>query len=309
MEGLTLHQLRCFDAVVAEGGFQAGANRLGRSHSTVFTAIRNLEARLGLVLFDRKGYRVALTREGQAFHERAGAFLSDAQLLGEHARYLAMGEEADLRIVLGDLCPLPEVLGPLHRFFQQCPNTRFHLHSEAIAGPWERLFADEADLIVHHIDQADTRLEHIDLFPGRLLPVVAPGFLRFPVSRSITPRHMRDYVQCVVRDTARQKDGHDYYLVEGARTWTVSDQLMKKEFILQGMGWGHMPTFLIAEELANGQLLSITGRYLKGGSGDIVAARRNDRPHGPVAERLWRYLEREAPTLRAAVRMRDIKVR
>jgi len=47
---------------------------------------------------------------------------------------------------------------------------------------------------------------------------------------------MRDYVQCVIRDTARYSEPRDYFLVEGARSWTVSDQLMKKELIVQGMG-------------------------------------------------------------------------
>jgi len=84
---------------------------------------------------------------------------------------------------------------------------------------------------------------------------------------------------------------------------------MKKEFIVQGMGWGHMPTFLIGEEVNDGRLLSIAGRHLRGGTGEIVAARRIDRPHGPVANRLWHYIEAEAPNLRAAVRQRDSRPR
>ena len=305
MDGLTLHQLQCFDAVVAQGGFQAAAAKLGRTHSTVFTAIRNLEDRLGLRLFNRDGYRVTLTREGRAFHERTSAFLQEALQLRNHARQLSMGEESELRIVIGDLCPLPEVLALLRRFFDGCPDTRFHLHSEAISGPWERLFDDEADLIIHHIDKSDTKLDFVELFDVRLLPVVAPEFLRFAPSRAITPQQMRGYVQCVVRDSARHSQRRDYFLVEGARTWTVSDQLMKKEFIVQGMGWGHMPTFLVAEDLRDGRLLSIAGNRLRGGIAEIVAARRSDRPHGPVASRLWQYIEGEAPAIRAAVRKRD----
>ena len=307
MDRVTLHQLQCFDAVVCEGGFQAGAARLGRTHSTVFTSIRNLEEQLGLRLFDRAGYRVGLTREGRAFHERARIFLRDAAALRDHARQLASGEESELRIVIGDMCPLPEVLGLLRRFFAGCPGTRLDLHAEAIAGPWERLFDGEADLIFHHIDKSDTRLDYIDLFAGHVLPVVAPGFLGFPITAAITPMQMRDYLQCVVRDTARHSERRDYFLVDGARTCTVSDQLMKKEFILQGLAWGHMPTFLVADELSEGRLLSIAGRHLRGGTGDIVAARRSDQPHGPVAGRLWRYLEAEARGVRRAVAARDFR--
>ena len=309
MDALTIHQLQCFDAVVSEGGFQAAATKLHRSHSAVFTAIRNLESQLGLKLLDRKGYRVTLTDVGRSFHRRTRVFLHELSALRNHATQLAMGEETELRIVIGDVCPLTEILTLLRRFFAVHPATRLELFFEAISGPWERLFDEEVDLIFHHIEKSDIRLEFIALFAGRLLPVVAPNFLPFPISNEITAEQMRDYTQCIVRDTARHSTRGDYYLVEGARTCTVSDQMMKKEIILQGMGWGHMPTFLIADELRDGRLLSIAGKHLRGGGGEIVAARRRDRPHGPVANRLWRFISQEASAVRASIRKRDRQIR
>jgi|SRR5580658_6967676 DNA-binding transcriptional LysR family regulator len=298
MDRLTLQQLVCFDAVVTEGSFQAAADRLRRTHPTVFTAVKNLETQLGLTLFDRAGYRVVLTEAGRSFHARTRVFLDELGILRNHAAQLAMGEESELAIVIGDLCPLPETLGLLRRFFDGCPGTRLNLHFEAISGPWERLFDGEADLIIHHIDKSDTRFEFIDLFGVRVIPVVAPGFLPFPVTDAITPEAMRDQVQCVIRDSAHRAPGRDYFLVEGSRRWSVSDQLMKKEIILQRMGWGHMPEFLIAAELRDGRLVPITGRYLAGGRAEIVAARRRNHPHGPIAQRLWSYVAEQAPALR-----------
>src|ERR1051326_859970 len=261
----TIHQLVCFDAVVSQGSFQAAAEKIRRAQPSVSAAVKNLEGQLGLTLLDRSGYRVALTDAGRSFHARTRVFLDELRALKTHARQLAMGEEDELRIVIGDLCPLPQTLALLRRFFDGCPGTRLHLHFEAIAGPWERLLDGEADLILHHIDKSDPRFEYMDLFAVRVIPVVAPGFLRFPISRTITQEQMRDYVQCVIRDTARRSPPRDFYLVEGARSWTVSDQLMKKELIMQGMGWGHLPHYLIEQELRDGTLLPITGKYFKGG--------------------------------------------
>src|SRR5215471_9727058 len=187
MDGLTLHQLRCFDAVVAEGSFQAAAAKLGRTHPTIFTAVKNLEGQLGLTLFDRDGYRVSLTEAGRSFHARTRIFLAELDALQNHATQLAMGEESELSVVIGDLCTLPETLGLLRRFFDTCPGTRLHLHFEAISGPWERLLDGDADLIIHHIDKSDTRLEFVDLFAIEVVPVVAPGFLPFPITDEITP--------------------------------------------------------------------------------------------------------------------------
>jgi DNA-binding transcriptional LysR family regulator len=301
IDGLTIHQLLCFDAVVTESSFQAAAEKLRRSQPTVSSSVKNLETQLRLNLLDRSGYRVALTQAGRSFHERTRVFLQELQTLRNHAAQLAMGEESELRVVIGDLCPLPETLKLLRRFFDRCPGTRLHLHFEAISGPWERLLDDEADLIFHHIDKADPRLDFIDLFRVKLVPVVAPNFLRFPISRSITPEQMRDYVQCVIRDSARRGTQRDYFLVEGARSWTVSDQLMKRELILQGMGWGHMPKYLIAQDLRRGRLIPIAGKHFKGGQAELVAARRRNVPHGPIANRLWQFIGEQAVRFDAAV--------
>jgi DNA-binding transcriptional LysR family regulator len=302
MDGLTLQQLQCFAAVVAEGSLQAAADRMGRSQPSVSTAVKNLESQLRLVLLDRSGYRVTLTEAGRSFHQRARIFLDDLNGLRNHAAQLAAGEESELRVVIGDLCPLPETLKLLRKFFDHCPGTRLHLHFEAISGPWERLFDGEADLVLHHVDKADTRFDSVDLFAVKLIPVVAPNFLRFPISRAITPEMMRDYVQCVIRDTAREGVPRDYYLIEGARTWTVSDQLMKRELILQRMGWGHLPEYLIKQDLRAGRLLAITGKHFKGGRAELVAARLRHAPHGPVARRLWQFISDETSDFVAATR-------
>jgi DNA-binding transcriptional LysR family regulator len=301
IDGLTLHQLVCFEAVVSEGSFQAAAEKLLRSQPTVSSSVKNLEAQLQLSLLDRSGYRVTLTEAGRSFYERTRAFLHEAQGLRDHAAQLAMGEESELRIVVGDVSPLPETLGLLRRFFDGCPGTKLHLHFEAISGPLERLLDGEADLVLHHIDKADPRLEFVDLFAVEVVPVVAPNFLRFPISRSITPEQMRDYVQCVIRDTARHTLPRDYYLLEGARSWTVSDQLMKKELILQGMGWGHMPRYLVEPNLRDGSLLPITGKHFRGGQVELVAARRRNTPHGPIAGRLWQFIADQAARMIPAV--------
>jgi DNA-binding transcriptional LysR family regulator len=82
-------------------------------------------------------------------------FLHDLCALKNHAAQLAMGQEAELSVVIGDLCPLPQTLALLRRFFDDCPGTRLHLHFEAITGPWERLLDGEADLILHHVNNVN----------------------------------------------------------------------------------------------------------------------------------------------------------
>ncbi|NUS45014.1 MAG: LysR family transcriptional regulator, partial [Mycobacteriaceae bacterium] len=273
MPNFTLHELQCFDAVVLHGGFQAAAERLHRSHPSVFAAVAKLERQLGLDLLDRSGYRVQLTEAGRAFHRKVRYLLHETEELQTYAAQLTMGQEAELRVALGDLCPLPPVLGMLSGFFTQCPQTRLHLQFETVTGPWERLLEDEADLIVHRIPKSDVRMEWIDLGRVALVPVAAPGFLPFSPSTDITPQRLQTFTQCVIRDSARRPSEQGHFLVEGAPRCSVPDHLMKKELIMHGMAWGHLPRFLIENELRDGSLLSIAGQHFPGVVEELAAAR------------------------------------
>jgi DNA-binding transcriptional LysR family regulator len=297
MSVFTLHDLQCFDAVVRAGSFQAAAELLHRSHPAVFAAVAKLERQLGLELLDRRGYRVRLTNSGSALHARAQPLLREAVDLGSYAAQLATGEESELSVVLGDVCPRPQVLALLAHFFTDRPHTRLHLHYEAVSGPWERLIDGDADLILHRVEKTDPRVEWIDLCQVTFVPVVAPGFLPFPITAFIEPQQLRAFTQCVIRDTARNLPAANYFLVEGAHQCTVADQLMKKEVIVSGMCWGHLPHFLIAQELSEGRLQSLSGKHFPGRTEEVVAARLRERPHGPVANALWSYINEHAAAI------------
>lgn len=298
MNSFTLQEIQCFDAVVRESGFQGAALLLNRSHAAVFAAVAKLEDNLGVALFDRSGYRVTLTDAGRSFHRKAQMLLSEMETLELHARQLAMGEETHLRVVIGDTCPLNDGLGLLSDFFSNHPNTRLDLHFETIGGPLERLFEDEADLILHWVEKSDPRLEWIELGMVSFVPVVAPDFLPFSPSGSVSIEQMRRFTQCIIRDTARAAQKANFYVVEGAPQCTVGDHLTKKEIILRGMAWGHLPLFMIGDDLRTGRLLSIAGDHFPGVEVELVAARRRDRPHGPVATLLWEHIKARASDMR-----------
>ncbi|WP_076860231.1 LysR family transcriptional regulator [Bradyrhizobium mercantei] len=300
MDRIKLHDLRCFDTVATKGSFQAAGTALNRSHPSVFAAVARLEQQLGLTLFDRSGYRVGLTEAGRTFHARARVTLRELDLLQDYADQLASGEEVVLRVVIGDLCPRPPVLQMLSGFFAKYPNTRLHLEYEAVGGPLERLIDGETDLVFHRADPSDPRLEQIKLATTAMVPVVAPGFLPFAWTKRITPEQMRPFTQCVIRDTARRTSPENFFLIDGAHQCTVPDQAMKKELILHRLAWGHLPAWLIEDELRNGRLISIAGPNLPGREEVLAAIRHRQHAHGPVADALWHHLEGWRFTRRAA---------
>jgi DNA-binding transcriptional LysR family regulator len=82
--------------------------------------------------------------------------------------------------------------------------------------------------------------------------VVAPWFLRFPITKELRYADHRAYTQCIIRDTTSDDANISYFVLPDSPNITVGDQYTKKEIIKQGMGWGHMPHFLIEEELRSG---------------------------------------------------------
>ena len=74
---VTLRQLRAFLAVAAEGHFTRAADKLDVSQSTISTLIRELEANLGLRLFDRHTRALRLTQAGEEIVGLAHKSLTD----------------------------------------------------------------------------------------------------------------------------------------------------------------------------------------------------------------------------------------
>ncbi len=113
---MDLNSLDVFCAVVNEGGIVRAAEKLNRVQSNVTTRIKQLEQRLGVSLFRRRGRSLELTPQG-------------ADLLVHAERLLRLADEAELSVRgsnslrplrLGSMestaaSRLPKILAALHR--------------------------------------------------------------------------------------------------------------------------------------------------------------------------------------------------
>ncbi len=284
---ITLQQMLTLDAVVSQGSIQAGAKALNKTHPSVITVLKKLEEALGFALFDRSGYRSVLTPEGQKFHQGAKKILVGMAELKNQALHLRGDEEGELNIVIGDITPLPAALAVLRQFSKTYPYTRLNLFFGNLFGPNETLLDGHADLMIHHLDKADARYEYRDFCKVRVVPVVAPGFLNIPIHNTLRYDDLTGYTQCIIRDTSTHSEKLNRFVLDDAPHLTVGDQNTKKEVIVQGMAWGHMPLFLVEDELKSGKLISIAGKSIKGITREIVIARLSTAKKGLMIDRLW----------------------
>jgi len=274
-------------AVIEQGSIQAGAQALNKTHPSVISALKKLEHELGFSLFNRSGYRSIPTSQGMVFYRRCKQVLGEVDDLENLSLHLKGNKESDISIAIGDVTPLAPALKVLHDFSKRNKFTHLNLLFENLEGANERLLDGEASLIIHHIDKSDPSYNYKNFCEIKIVPVVANGFLDIPITDKLRYSDLEKYNQCIVRSTARNLPTRDHFILKQAPHITVGDQNTKKEVILQKMAWGHMPLFLVQDELKSGKLISIEGDFIRSRTLDIVVARLQNNHYGPIEQMLW----------------------
>lgn len=279
----SLDQLRVFLAVVDEGSFGAAARKLNRAVSAISYAISNLEAQLGLALFDRQGSRKpVLTEAGQALLADARLITADLQALRARALGLHSGLEPEVSLALDVMIPLDKVAGLLREFQETYPTVNLRLHVEALGGVAALLLDGQAQLgisgpaVTEHPD-----LDRMDAGALLLVPVAAPGH---PLARPgvLVPGAARAHLQLVLTDRSKLTEGRDF-TVASPRTWRLADLGAKLELLREGIGWGNMPRAMVEDDLAEGRLVRLRMPDDIGGPYRLSALWRRDDPPGQAA--------------------------
>jgi DNA-binding transcriptional LysR family regulator len=86
-----IRELRYFCAVAEDLNITHAARRLGIAQPPLSRAMRQLESRLGVELFDRAGQRLALTRAGEILLKEAAAVLSALDAAVRRTRHAGRG--------------------------------------------------------------------------------------------------------------------------------------------------------------------------------------------------------------------------
>ncbi|UVL76560.1 LysR family transcriptional regulator [Pseudomonas putida] len=140
----SLEQLQVFVAAVQAGSFSAAARRLGRTQSTVSAAISNLEADLGVELFDRSSRVPALTAAGHKLLLRAEGILERCYALEGSADSLA--EQAEPSLTLAIEVPYGSLIPALKAFDEAFPFVDLLIRHPVHGDVSEMVHKGEADL-------------------------------------------------------------------------------------------------------------------------------------------------------------------
>lgn len=279
----TFDQLRIFLAIVDTGSFAAAGRRLGRAVSVISYGIANLEAQLGLTLFEREGTRKPqLTVAGRALLAEARAISAGVDGLRAKVKGLLDGLEAEVDLAV-DVMLSAERLGQVLRTFAETfPTVQLRLHVEALGAITGMVRDGTASIGVSGpLALGIEGLDSVAAGSTLMVPVAAPGH---PLAQleTIPPGAVRDHIQLVLSDRSRLTEGRDFAVIS-RKTWRLADLSAKHALLREGVGWGNMPLPMVADDLASGTLVQLDLPDYTGGRYRLSAIWRSDCPPGPAA--------------------------
>lgn len=279
----TFDQLKIFLTVVETGSFAAAGRKLNRATSVISYGVANLEAQLGLLLFERAGTRKPrLTAAGQAVFAEARAIGKGIDGLRAKVKGMLGGLEAQVDLAIDVMLPSAWLSETLRAFSAEFPTVSLNLHVEALGAVMALVLERKAVIAISGPLAAEMPgIETMVIGSVPLVPVAAP---EHPLAQAhpLLSGMGRDHVQLVLTDRSPLSEGREFAVIS-PRTWRLADLGAKLALLKEGIGWGNMPRPMIEADLAAGRLVELDMPDDTGTDYRLSGIYRTDTPPGPAA--------------------------
>lgn len=245
---MDLLALADFNLVARHGGFGRAARAADRPKATLSRRVADLEAGLGVRLFERGSHALKLTQEGRALFERTETLLTE---LGEAMTAVTAGSETPrgrMRISAPLLFSQTAVGKLSAEFAMRYPQVRLEVTTED--RPVD-MVEEGYDLVIRVNPDPNEHLIGRILLRDRLVAVASPE-LRRPAAEAPAP--------AVVRLSSDQS-GWDLATDEGDVRVSIDPILrlgsliMIRDAVRTGVGAALLPLSLVANDLRSGALV------------------------------------------------------
>lgn len=261
---LTLRQAEVFIATAQAGSTRAAAGRVARSQSAASSALADLEAVLGVPLFDRVGRQLLLNENGRAFLPRAQALVQAAAaaqgLFARDAALRATPLKLAASFTVGEYL-LPDLIA---RWTQEHPGNPVQLRIANTREVIDAVKNFHADLGFIEGPQSHADLSVRPWLHDEMVVVAAPGH-PLAVAAGLASRRQLAEATWVLREPGSgTRQVSDAWLIEHLPQVHVGFELGSteavKRVVAAGGGLGCLSRHAVALSLAEGRLVEVRTR-------------------------------------------------
>lgn len=238
--------VRSFVAVAQNGSLAAAARQLGLAHPTVARHVQQLEAALGLVLFDRTTHGLTLTTDGDLLARQAAAMQREALAFERLTDSVRDQPLATIRITVAEILMelIPQLLAPSMGPDSEQPGSIEYI----VADEQLNLLERQADLALRHV-----RPVQQDLICRRVggIGMVACAHRDYldrhgPVARDSAPGHW--FIDAAAAARFQKGAATVGFHFDDAQIRFRSDSLLaQRAAMLAGWGIAALPAQMLAE--------------------------------------------------------------
>lgn len=265
MKATPLSQLQVFVTVARLLSFGAAARELGVTTSAVSQTVRQLEARLDVVLLARTTRSVSLTDAGRQLLEATGPALDQALAGLAHVSARPGEVSGRLRLTVPRIA-IPPVVAPAIALFR-----RRHPRVDVEVSVEERfvdIVAEGYDAGVRLTEAIERDMVQVRLSdPFRFVAVGSPAYL----ARRGTPERPEDLLDhdCITFRSQTTGSLYAWEFERGRRSWRVpvrggvvpSDHDLILILAEQGLALVYVPEAIVAQQLLDGRLQIVLESY------------------------------------------------
>lgn len=250
---LSLEQVEAFVLTAKHGSFSAAARALGRSQSTISSAIAYLEIALDVDLFDRSSRLPTLTEAGRALMPEARALYDRAVTFERHGDALAEDDAPRITVAIG--IPPHQIMPVLTEFSQKFPHTDLVIRNPDRGDASRLVLADEAELgIAFLLPEYPDEIGFHQM--GKLL-MTHVAHRSHPLAAVTSPSfdELRGYRHLAYISHSRALPTSEY--LQSTQTWHTDSYEALASLARSGLGWATLPRQLVLPEIASGELVEL----------------------------------------------------
>lgn len=257
---MELRNITTFLRVAELQNFTRAAEELGYSQSAVTVQVKQLEAELGVPLFERIGRTVRLTAPGQAFLRESGEVMHAVERARDAVR-LAPEPDGILRIGTMESLGASIIARMVGEYHKRFPLMKVVVYTERAAGLLEMMRQNDVDLI-YYIDA-----KHYN--PDWVIPLDKEEEILFVASPSCPLAGQKNIPlediiaqPCVLTEEGQgYRIPFDQMLAERNLQVTPILEIGSTEVVMrmveQSAGISLLPMYVVAEHLRTGRLVKL----------------------------------------------------